>query len=250
MLLKNLPSTKTPRNAENLTLGIRYLTATAGANGDFYVDIDGADGLEANDIVRILFPAATDDTANARLSIDGASGTYYNVATKLGTTIKAQNIEEKNLELIYDGVKFRAAIQSGAFIELASNYELSDNTLTNIPYTILKYDTDGFYNPAEPTKFTIPAGVKVVRVGGMFDWAINANGRREMVIRKNSGASFPSAAAVLPVDTVRTTVPIVSPPVRVEEGDFFEMRVRQTSGGSLNLDNDFNRNNFYIEVIE
>ena len=101
-LWKNLPSEDTPINARNLSRSERYIEAVAGANGDFFVNIDGAGNLEAGDIVRISFPTATDGSANARLSIDGASGTFRNF--QMGTVdLLAEELEERNITCYYNG---------------------------------------------------------------------------------------------------------------------------------------------------
>ena len=98
------PSTNTPRNSENLSRAEKYLTATAGSNGDFYVDIDGASTLATNDIVKIAFPEATNGTSNARLSIDGGT-TYKNIQIN-NIDILARNVESCNYELRYNGTQW------------------------------------------------------------------------------------------------------------------------------------------------
>src|SRR5690554_2054406 len=100
MFWKNLPDETTPRNAENLSRSERYLQATAGANGDFYVNIDGADGLANGDTLKISFPTATNGTSNARLSIDG--GSNYNFIAINENIEKAESVENDKLELVYD----------------------------------------------------------------------------------------------------------------------------------------------------
>ena len=102
-LFKNLPSEDTPINARNLSRSERYLEAVAGANGDFYVDIDGADGLEAGDILRIAFPAATNGASNARLSIAGASGTFRDMKNSVGYSCSAANLQERYMVFYYNG---------------------------------------------------------------------------------------------------------------------------------------------------
>lgn len=82
----------------------KYLTATAGSNGDFYVDIDNA--LETNMIVNVIFPLATSLSSQARLSIDGGT-TYKNISDLL-----AQFVYKQKLTLRYDGTKFVIATVS------------------------------------------------------------------------------------------------------------------------------------------
>ena len=103
---KEEPSEDTALEIKNLSRAERYIPATAGANGDFWVDIDGADGLEAGDILRIAFPAATNSASNARLSINGASGTYRNIFYKNGRQLKAVSNQNFSTSVYYDGTNF------------------------------------------------------------------------------------------------------------------------------------------------
>jgi len=88
---------------------IKYITATADINGDFYVTIPHSSGLAINDIVRISFPAATINTSNARLSIDGGT-TYKNIFCD-GVQVKAVIPENTPLTLYYDGTEFNIEVK-------------------------------------------------------------------------------------------------------------------------------------------
>ena len=143
---QDLPNKTTPRNSENLSRSERYLTATAGLNGDFYVEIDGASGLATGDVIRISFPEATSSTADARLSIDGASGTFRNVIFKNTVTVKnitSKYIQSQEVSLYYNGTQwvamdnesewFAATLQnswvnSGGTFEICS-YKVIGNTV-------------------------------------------------------------------------------------------------------------------------
>lgn len=97
MYFKGFPSTDTPLNKENLSRSERFTPAEAGANGDFKINIDGADGLEINDIVRVYFGEATNGSKKARLSIDDGV-TYYDIKSR-----DAKDIENKTAVLHFDG---------------------------------------------------------------------------------------------------------------------------------------------------
>jgi hypothetical protein len=126
---QDLPSTNTPRNAENLSRSERYLTATAGLNGDFYVNIDGANTLATNDIVRVAFPTATTGTANARLSIDGGV-TYKNIVDlQTNTEIEARWLQANKYELVFNGTNFTVQIKNNP-IMLWSGSVATDGTVT------------------------------------------------------------------------------------------------------------------------
>ena len=83
----------------------RYIPLTAGANGDFYCDLGSGFVFEEGMTLKFKFPTATDGSANARLSIDGASGTFRNF--QMGTVnLLAEELEERNIVCVYDGTNW------------------------------------------------------------------------------------------------------------------------------------------------
>lgn len=102
---ENMNEIKTVVNENDTRLSTveKYITATAGSNGDFYVDLDIT--LAIGTIVNISFPIATVDTANARLSIDG--GTTYKNTFLNGSQAIGTYIQSKSLELRYDGTQWQ-----------------------------------------------------------------------------------------------------------------------------------------------
>jgi hypothetical protein len=103
MFWLNSPSTVSPISADNLARAERYLLATAGANGDFYVTIPNGVNLAVNDVVHISFPAATNGASAARLSIDG--GTTWKTINTLAGLI-ASTVASKKISLCYDGTNW------------------------------------------------------------------------------------------------------------------------------------------------
>jgi hypothetical protein len=103
MFWANDPATTTPISADNLSRLEKYTTATAGANGDFYVNYPVGASLATNDIVYISFPAATNGASNARLSVNNGT-TYKNI--KLSTIRIASEVASRKLSFVYDGTDF------------------------------------------------------------------------------------------------------------------------------------------------
>lgn len=82
-----------------------YVQATAGANGDFFVNLTNQTLVNGR-IVKISFPTATVPSANARLSIDGGSN-YYNIKLLRGfSTVPASLIESGYRVFRFDGTNF------------------------------------------------------------------------------------------------------------------------------------------------
>lgn len=103
MFWANDPATTTPISADNLSRLEKYTLATAGSNGDFYVNFPNGANVATNDIVFIVFPAATNGASNARLSVDNGASykPIYNVVAQ-----KASDVQNRKLELVYDGTNF------------------------------------------------------------------------------------------------------------------------------------------------
>lgn len=122
---KDYPDTTTPIEGDKLTHieeGIyensvnikkvnnvtKYITATAGADGDFWIDIEN--DLVAGMVLYISFPTATNPASNARLSIDG--GSNYNFIAINENIKKAESVENNKLELVYDGENWQIILSS------------------------------------------------------------------------------------------------------------------------------------------
>lgn len=109
-----------------------------------------------------------------------------------------------------------------------------------LPFSNVEYDTNGFFNPAFPTRLTIPQGVTEVRLGAQLIFDTNQNGMRQLVIKKN----YPSGGgwyAGVPANNTRgvpgtsTDINAWTPWIIVQPGDYFEVEPYQDSGGVLNM---------------
>lgn len=156
MFWKNLPNEETPINADNLSRSERYLQATASANGDFFVDINGADGLTEGDVVRIMFPSSANPQKDARLSIDG--GSNYNFIAINENIKKAESVENDKLELVYDGENWQIILTS-------ENIKRPDNSTVEDGIEALDTSlSDGWisvnetWTYASPTTINVPSG--------------------------------------------------------------------------------------------
>ncbi len=153
---QNSPSETTPLSADNLSRSERYLTATAGADGKFYVNIDGADGLADGDTLKIKFPAATNGASNAEFSIDG--GTTYKNVFYGAVQLKAVAIESQHLELRYDGTQFLVSKLLPQAIclfraTMSTNTETANTEIVNFDTAVT--DVGGDYDTTDK-KFTAP----------------------------------------------------------------------------------------------
>ena len=109
----------------------KYITATAGSNGDFYVDLDIT--CTIGTIVNISFPTATLSTGNARLSIDNGV-TYKNIFSN-NAQLKSFEIQSQSFSLKYDGTNWN--IRNSKTIELWSGSLYAAGSSITLPVPLV-----------------------------------------------------------------------------------------------------------------
>jgi hypothetical protein len=130
----------------------------------------------------------------------------------------------------------------------SSSQSISNATDTKIAFANETFDTDGFHsNVTNNTRITIPAGLAgYYRVTANIGFLSNASGRRIFAISLNGGnvsqAELTPTASVEPAGSITDTY-ILS------DGDYLELNVYQTSGGSLNTSGSTTRDFFEVERI-
>lgn len=141
----------------------------------------------------------------------------------------------------------------GALVYNSAVQALTTGVETYVVFDLEEYDTSGFHdNVTNNTRFTIPAGVSKVKLMCNVAFIQNATGVRMVKIFKNN-AAIPNLTPIdlrNAVTTAYDTANSVNTPVlSVSEGDYFEVKVLQTSGGNLDLSAG-NNTFFAIEVVE
>ncbi len=123
--------------------------------------------------------------------------------------------------------------QCRAFVVRTAAQQLTTATVTAITFDTMGFDIGTMWNPALPTRLTVPVGG-----GGTYlclaqaGFAANAVGQRQMRITKNGAAlqailNLPAAAAFEVDLHVSQLIPVI-------DGDYFGIDVYQDSGGNLN----------------
>lgn len=110
---------------------------------------------------------------------------------------------------------------------------------------------DGKLFDVSNNRFTVPNGVKKVKLTAQCEFAFNATGIRQQKIFKNGTTflGYPNAVTQAISLTNKTTMfQISSPVIEVKDGDYFEHFVYQDSGGDLALKKDTTW--FTIQVVE
>lgn len=114
-------------------------------------------------------------------------------------------------------------------------------SLTNALTTAVTFDTEvfdegGLHSTSSNTsRVTIPTGGSgLYLIGASVEFAANATGVRDMFIVLNGASSIGVMRSTTPSGTSTTRL-ATSTVYALNDGDYVELRVNQTSGGALNL---------------
>jgi hypothetical protein len=183
------------------------------------------------------------DTKTENLTAAGALG-----GTEYAHIVQGGNSRKVALSDLAQYIKTAAVITptnlpwKGARVVLSANQSVANNAFASASWASATVDTNGFWSAGAPTRLTVPTGVTKVRVSASIEWALNATGVRAMSLNMTPistgvtnttagsfGATAPGVASL--VSAVAATSGIIS----VSAGDYFELRVGQTSGAALNM---------------
>lgn len=146
----------------------------------------------------------------------------------------------------------------GALVYLnpsSSDQVISHNTWTAVGFDTEAYDTDAFHDSStNNSRLTIPTGVTRVRLSAGIEWVAAATGVRGFGMRKSNSSAYPGffQEIIGPDASLNTTEhTLVSPPLVVSAGDYFEIVVYHNAGvGATRSINASNSTWFAVEVIE
>ncbi|SOZ99438.1 exported hypothetical protein [Cupriavidus taiwanensis] len=140
---------------------------------------------------------------------------------------------------VWIDVPARIADFRGVSLGKSSDQAISANTynvLTN--WTAGSFDTDSFYNGAQPTRITIPADlgiefVELTTVVGVKTGTGGTNTSAWVGIRKNGATNYPGQIQVHggSYDNPRFVVP--TGPIKVADGDYFEALIYPDRASTL-----------------
>lgn len=140
-------------------------------------------------------------------------------------------------------IVFGPASLSYALVTQASAQSIPDATTTALSWSTEVVDSGGWFNPAQPTRFTVPAGVTAIRIVGAAG-TVSATGQLVVSVYKNG-----TLAAGCPVQDTDTnggdTCSVASGILPVTAGDYFEL-MAYVDGAR---DTDTTRCFFSIEMV-
>ncbi|MEP3245072.1 MAG: hypothetical protein ABJN40_13000 [Sneathiella sp.] len=129
-----------------------------------------------------------------------------------------------------------AAAFSGSMVSLGANVSIPNSAVTALPWITENHDTDSFHDTVvDPSRFTVPSGVSTVILTAQVRWDSNAVGDRQILFQKNGSNDYPGRPFQKTSGVTEAVQHIVSPPLAVTGGDYFELAVWQNSGGTRNI---------------
>lgn len=141
----------------------------------------------------------------------------------------------------------------GAMAIFSANKGLAAPTFP-VLWDDVDYDTDDFWSAASPGRFTVPAGVTMVRLHATLDFVSGSftgtNGQSTILqFGKNGSTNFRGSAINSPRSGYSDSgFNVASPPIPVVEGDYFELRWNTSQSGTLTAK--AGTSLFSIEVLE
>jgi hypothetical protein len=215
--------------------------------------------LAAVDVDPVLSLVCCDGTNVLELASGGGASDFLSLTDTpdnySGQALKALRVNAGATGLEYAGGA--AADGAGRFKGARASRSLTNQTVsttgawTPLIWDTEDYDTDGFYDPANPSRLTIPAGVTRVRLYGaaQVDSADQIDDN-QFTFSKNGENEFSGASVSAMALGGYSNPPVVmsSGVIDVVEGDYFEFRCFISQ--SFQLESDRFSSWFEIEVLE
>lgn len=128
-------------------------------------------------------------------------------------------------------------VPRGARVTMSVDAAVSHDTVATISWDTESFDTDSIHSTVTASnRLTVPTGVSYVDLTAMITWASSSSGAQRFSEIKKNGTTRVAASRTPPVDASESTM--LSGPLAVTGGDYFDVSVYQDSGSSLNLEAD------------
>lgn len=237
----------TVSSASVLSLGSGTIFPVAGT-----VDINSINTKGLGGYIILQFNATltlVNDNDNLKLLKD--------IVTVNGTVVTLYEYAIGKWRLVSDNSLVTLPPFRGALVFKSANQNITIGTLTILTWNQEVYDTSNLHNNTNSSRLTVPAGVTRVRLNANVSWAqgVLATAGIEIELLKNA-APFRGGFHVFVEDDISAATGGLrmngsSPPLLVTGGDFFEVRVRQNTSISLNVEADGGNGTWFaMELIE
>jgi len=161
------------------------------------------------------------------------ASTTLAVASTAGYVLTVDSAETTGLKWAAGGSAFK-----GVLVSNSAGQSISNNTTTTLNFDTETYDTDSFHSTSTNTsRLTVPSSGYYF-VFAKVRWAGNSSGYRYILFRKNGTTSYQDILNYTPNASDFSQYFGLALPASAN--DYFELRVTQNSGGSLELRGDDN----------
>jgi hypothetical protein len=125
----------------------------------------------------------------------------------------------------------------GVLLNRNTSFSIPHNANTMVPWTTAQFELGGeFWSLSEPTKIIVPKGIFYVSLAAGVVWEASAStGTLELHIIKNGFGTVGMPKQQTPATGGNESLNVYHAVVPVKEGDYFQVRVFQTSGSALEV---------------
>lgn len=188
-------------------------------------------------------------------SLDGAYGFYVVTVDSEGEPLQSGFVTLDTLKTFINtdpSVVPSSNPWRGCTLNRTSAFGKSSNTSWEaVPWQTARDDTDSFWSMTDPARITVPVGVTKMRFSCAVLYPANSSGYRGIALYKNGSTSAPGRFyQTVSAATLAHGMSAISAVMDVEEGDYFELRLLQNSGSTLDVSSSSSQTWFQGEVIE
>ena len=236
----------------NTFMGIRSSSfAGTGGNIVLHADDTGASGkgggattCRGNSFWHVNMSAGEDLTAKATVAGSNSSNGNAIYHWSMENNGGAMPVIEDGADLLIfmsaesnvtDGAAIFGRGRRGVQVALSANESVAHATNALVPWDTEVYDTDGMWTSGAPNAFTVPNGIKMIRITVNLHWASNSTGYRSVTLTKNS-VTVPGIPWDIRDASATTGVrQNISTTIQVSPGENIRVVVHQTSTVALDL---------------
>jgi hypothetical protein len=153
----------------------------------------------------------------------GALNVGHASVTEFKTSLSLLRIDSKAAGDAFHGA--RASLSGG-------DQNITDGTWTGITLATEQYDTDGYHSTSSNTGRMTATGTGYFKAHAIAGWRVNTTGDRLIQIYKNGSGYSQYAGQGMAGTTLDGDGPAVSDIIPVVPGDYIEVYVYQSSGGT------------------
>lgn len=134
-----------------------------------------------------------------------------------------------------------AVVACGARVNRTGILSIPNATETAIPFNFEQYDTHGFWDPAHPTRLTVPVGrAGLLAWDGALEWQDQGSpdpdtGVRGVALRKNGNSYIKQGQTITAPIKREMRQTVETPGVLLAAGDYVELTVYQDSGAARTI---------------